>query len=845
MEIIGDQNLLQSQNDICSTSAACRSASQQYPPAEYSRRDWLCTLRTLLPSNRSHTVARLSKAKVTSSLTLPRMQKTESNMDPVMVNLQRQLSNLSQHTRRPISSRVSRHSFRFIRRAVGIDQVDATGSLRSDPSIGGGSIESMYDEEEDRWLHLVAIRSMPICMERKRRLRRRQQQTPTPTTAGFSIWEYQKNARNKIYKFFKEIISRFYVWSPALKTIEGQYGTGVVSYFVFLRWLLFLNIIIYLIVFCLVVLPQIVSDKLDDTLADNFTTADNFELSTTNAPTGTTSTFIAITEPLKQLMPNATSSTQTNLSHGECQKFYESSIENQTEYGIHSVQDLLQGTGWMEITAMFSGWYNPLVRNMLYSNADYNLSLAYVFATLAYFLVCLVMMVIYTSESVHETLSQEGQLNKYCNLVFGGWDYCIEKEKTAKRKMQSITQELKSTLEENRRLERISNWSRKDHLKIYAIRVLLNIVVIAALGGSGYLIYFVCQVTLKLNQEGKFRRTTDDSSSNFYSLLIEFLPSITITVLNIVLPVVFTQIAKVEEYSKRFEIKITLIRTVFVRLASIGVLSWTFYNEIKCIDGSRSSDCGHCKKAGSAIIRCWETYVGQQVYKLVILDFIVVLGTTFLLDFPRKLIVSKCNCKLTKLVGLQEFDIPKHVLDLVYSQTLCWLGTFYSPLLPVVCILKYIIFFYLKKLTLLVNCSPSEIPYRASKSNTFFMGVLMLSFIVSAAPVGLSLTMVKPSKACGPFRMVYDSNIWQTVSAAVNEIESDALKRVLYFATSGGFGVLVFVILCLAIYYYTMVTAAHKKMIQVLKNQLVLEGKDKEFLLGRLREDVNKHQHFD
>ncbi len=57
---------------------------------------------------------------------------------------------------------------------------------------------------------------------------------------------------DKVHDFWSSIK----IWSRNLREIEAFYGTGIVSYFVFLRWLLFINFLIALSVILLVIVPQ-------------------------------------------------------------------------------------------------------------------------------------------------------------------------------------------------------------------------------------------------------------------------------------------------------------------------------------------------------------------------------------------------------------------------------------------------------------------------------------------------------------------------------------------------------------------------------------------------------------
>lgn len=40
------------------------------------------------------------------------------------------------------------------------------------------------------------------------------------------------------------------------------------------------------------------------------------------------------------------------------------------------------------------------------------------------------------------------------------------------------------------------------------------------------------------------------------------------------------------------------------------------------------------------LFQCWETYVGQQIYKLIVLNFIVVIGVTFFVEYPRRQVLQ-------------------------------------------------------------------------------------------------------------------------------------------------------------------------------------------------------------
>ncbi|XP_071862807.1 transmembrane channel-like protein 7 isoform X2 [Bombus fervidus] len=455
----------------------------------------------------------------------------------------------------------------------------------------------------------------------------------------------------------------------------------------------------------------------------------------------------------------------------------------------------------------------------------------------AYFLFikCLIAIVKSAAKSFKQrVVENEGQFYQYCNLVFGGWDYCIHNEKSAAVKHKALYNEMKAFLEAERLEEERQNRTREETTKLFLMRFFINLIVLVVLCGSGVLIYHIFEFSLD-QVSPQVNETYDLQSLSLNKiayLFFEFLPYVCIVVLNLAVPFLFRYLVSLENYSPSFVIRITLLRTVFLRLSSFIVLLTSFYRLI--VTEVTDNKCTADRRP-----LCWETFVGQQFFKLYITDLFLQFFMTFFVNFPRSLIAKHTENKVLRFFGEQEFDLPKHVLDVVYLQTICWLGFFYAPLLPLIAIFGTFVLFYIKKFACLVNSTPSSKVYRASKSNAFFMLILLISFILSTVPIGYSIAEIVPSKSCGPFRGF--KSVWSLLIVMFAEFPY-WLQSILYFLGTAGFGVPAFVILTLLLYYYYAVSIANKHMVTVLKNQLVLEGHDKQFLLNRLSAFIKQQQ---
>ncbi|XP_066148393.1 transmembrane channel-like protein 7 [Euwallacea fornicatus] len=658
---------------------------------------------------------------------------------------------------------------------------DSTVNRRAS-TVGGDHGSTLADlseiesNEETAWREIMKLKERPISMARKKDEKAKIMNEQRFRLQGFENFNWKrKKAWHRFVSRFRDSYQKLELWRRDLKHIEGHYGTGVVSFFRFIKWLFLLNLFTFSLVFLFIVLPTLLLDHRD-------VSCDNLE---------------------------------------SCFDQYFCNINSSNIY-----LSIVQGSGTLEKSHLFYGFYPNKTYSYLVNNTTmyFNIPLAYILITIVYFLVSLIAIVRTGAKGFRERLIQgEGQFYQYSNLVFAGWDFCIHNEKSALMKHKAIFNELKTLLEIGKLAEEKQSRSKQDRWFIFFLRLLVNSIVLAILTVCGGAIYYAFSYST-----GRLKDfpTPTDTETKMQQLLYEFLPSMCIVVLNILVPFIFKFLISYERYSPIMEIRMALIRTVFLRLASLLVFYASMYSKIKCDENVDKGECVSCND-----IPCWETFVGQQIYKLLMTDFAIQLGVTFVVNFLRAFVARHVNNKFVKLIGEQSFDLPRHALDVVYTQSLCWVGIFFAPLISAMACVIFFFIFYVKKFTCLINCKPGDIVYTASRSTSMFMVVMLVSYPVALAPIALTMSEMPPSVSCGPFRAL--NSIWSLVEQTFLDTPQ-VVQNIAAFLTTPGFAIPVFLTLVMLLYYYTAVNSANRHMVKVLKSQLVLEGQDKKFLIDRL-----------
>ncbi|XP_022612217.1 transmembrane channel-like protein 4 [Seriola dumerili] len=629
------------------------------------------------------------------------------------------------------------------------------------------------------------LRSIPLPMALKRAVRQ-VQQMQVPVVSSTESWKRNKTkSLRKLKNNASGFLYFFAPWHKTLQKIGGNFGGGVQSYFLFLRFLVVLNFVSFLLIAAFVIIPSIVFRSVGSNLANSTGPEDCMEY---------------------------------NPNPQGLEVFY--------NYFL----DLLSGTGFMEYSYLFYGYYNnTMVEDR---NFSYNIPLAYLFTAVFYFAFCLICIIARMGTAARVAVATGGSaVGNYSMIVFTGWDFGCLGDRATRLKQKNIHYRLQVDLEEESRNKRAAALTLCQKIVLYSLRIFMGFVAFGLIIGAFYGIFEATNFSQKMSEE-----------QGILGLIIEYLPSIVITAGNFMVPLLCDQIALVERYSPSTTIIVALLRAVFLRLVSLGVILFTLWSQITCEGNTSSGDCELCQYS-HRVYPCWETRVGQEMYKLTLFDFLINIAVLVLVEFPRRMLVDNWSNKLAQWLGRQEFVVPSNVLGLVYGQTVVWTGALFCPLLPLINTIKFFILFYSKKITLFNNCRPALKTFRSTTSTFFFLVVLLFGWGLATVVMVYSLAVIHPSMGCGPFR--FFPTMWSIVPTSFYNL-SKTTQEFLFFIGSQAFSIPLFALSCVVMCYFIALASVYGKSVALLRAQLKLEGCDKKFLVKQIEElsrqlQISKH----
>ncbi|XP_019618973.1 PREDICTED: transmembrane channel-like protein 3, partial [Branchiostoma belcheri] len=583
---------------------------------------------------------------------------------------------------------------------------------------------------------IAAIRKQPWRMKKKLKTLKVAQDYLEKYEGKLSKSRGYQEATERVWKKIRRELANFATffipWDTRIKTIESYFGSVVASYFIFLRWLFWINIALSILMLSFVVLPELL----------------------------------------------------VGLPYGSLPRKAVPEPEMHRAENIATIWDF---GGYMKFSVLFYGYYS----NQKSIGSGYQLPLAYFLTGIGIFVYSFaVILRKMAKNSRMAKLSTEDDQFTFCWKVFCGWDYLIGQSDTADNKFAAIST---------------------------GIRV-----------------------------------------------------SMVVSIITMVFPVFFDLIGQMEKYHPRVMLQWQLARIMVLNLGNLYTLmialfkkvnnlnaSWALQNvtasgmiqEILQLDEHMLETANDTQvvdtltRLAGIKEQCWETIVGQEMYKLSVFDMIATLVTTIIVDFLRGLFVrfaNYCWCwdLEAKIPGYGEFGVAENVLHLIYNQGMIWMGAFFAPCLPVLNVLKLIALMYLRSWAVIMCNTPHQRVFRASRSNNFYFVLLLIMLFLSMLPTGYVMVSIEPSRNCGPFsgrRRMFD-----IIPDTVREQFPAWLTTVLSYMSTAGVILPVFMLLVMAIYYLQSLVRSYKEANNDLRIQLQYErteGKKKVYEMSAAKND--------
>ncbi|XP_025214668.1 transmembrane channel-like protein 1 [Theropithecus gelada] len=584
----------------------------------------------------------------------------------------------------------------------------------------------------------------------------------------------------KFLRDFENFKAACIPWENKIKAIESQFGSSVASYFLFLRWMYGVNMVLFILTFSLIMLPEYLW----------------------GLPYGSLP---------RKTVPRAEEASAAN-------------------FGV-----LYDFNGLAQYSVLFYGYYDNK-RTIGWMNFRLPLS---------YFLVgimCIGYSFLVVLKAMTKNIGDDGggddNTFNFSWKVFTSWDYLIGNPETADNKFNSITMNFKEAITE----EKAAQVEENVHL-IRFLRFLANFFVFLTLGGSGYLIFWA----VKRSQE--FAQQDPDTLGWWEKNEMNMVMSL----LGMFCPTLFDLFAELEDYHPLIALKWLLGRIFALLLGNLYVFILALMDEInnkieeeKLVKANITLWEANMIKAYNASFSenstgppffvhpadvprgpCWETMVGQEFVRLTVSDVLTTYVTILIGDFLRACFVRFCNyCWCWDLEygypSYTEFDISGNVLALIFNQGMIWMGSFFAPSLPGINILRLHTSMYFQCWAVMCCNVPEARVFKASRSNNFYLGMLLLILFLSTMPVLYMIVSLPPSFDCGPFSG--KSRMFEVIGETLEHDFPSWMAKILRQLSNPGLVIAVILVMVLTIYYLNATAKGQKAANLDLKKKMKMQA---------------------
>ncbi|EFC48013.1 predicted protein [Naegleria gruberi] len=384
--------------------------------------------------------------------------------------------------------------------------------------------------------------------------------------------------------------------------------------------------------------------------------------------------------------------------------------------GLFGVKSNIIGLTWF----FFGGYEDRLV---LFSTVIWPFAFVYVFVVILNFSICIVSICMSIGAKVTSVSHIDEKNTRYLEAVFNSYSFGVQ----SKEGVQDLQRYLATKLAEYRNADFAKEKSAAQKSpKELVFLVFKRAIGIAVSGfflvGTPVAVYFIVQYYEIINSAFPF--TTSVLSST----------------ISLLFPIIISYMVHLEGYAERATTEWNIIiRTYVIKMSTTVALMV----RVLFLDESDG--------------KCRQTEAGLVFWQMIWIEFAVSIFKT-LIFLPVRYNLMRCITKKktdddweSKRRGKVEFDVPENVIELLYRQSLIFVGMIMSPMIPIAGLFSNLVLYFCKYLIMRVTAKFPDNPYERGKSSPFNLNMLLLTFVFCLVPLGFFLFQASGSN-CGPFR---------------------------------------------------------------------------------------------
>ncbi|KAM6991298.1 transmembrane channel-like protein 1 [Passerculus sandwichensis] len=649
-------------------------------------------------------------------------------------------------------------------------------------------LAKLKEEVEEKKKLIATLRNKPWKMKKKLSVLKEAQlfvekfEGALGKGKGKKFYAYKVMMMKKWMKFqrdFENFKTACIPWEMKIKEIESHFGSSVASYFIFLRWMYGINMILFGLTCGLVMVPEALMGK----------------------PYGSLP---------RKTVPRAEEATAMNFA------------------------TLWDFSGFAQYSVLFYGYYN---NQRTIGWLKFRMPLSYFLVGVGSIGYSFMIVTRTMAKNANDDGGGDDTSFNFSWKMFTSWDYLIGNPETADNKFASITTSFKEAIVE----EQESRKEENIHLTRF-LRVLANFLALCTLAGSGYLIFFVVRRSQQFALEGleNYGWWERNEVNTVMSLLGMFCPTL------------FDVISSLENYHPRIALRWQLGRIFALFLGNLYTFIIALMDEINLkleeekivkynmtiweaslYNGTipENSTAPPIQVDPADVPRgpCWETMVGQEFVRLTVSDMMTTYITILIGDFLRAVFVRFFNyCWCWDLEygfpSYSEFDISGNVLGLIFNQGMIWMGSFYAPCLPAINVFRLHTSMYLQCWAVMCCNVPQERVFKASRSNNFYMAMLLFILFLSTLPAVYTIVSIPPSFDCGPFSG--KTRMYEVISETLEHDFPSWFGKVFGYASNPGLILPFILLMVLSLYYLNATSKSYKEANLELKKKLQSQAEE-------------------